>query len=337
VRRHPLAQMLVIGVLASVIGVILALLIDWFPVAASEQAKEIDTLYDVLLVVSVPVFVLVMTVVLYCVWNFRMRRGQEDQDGPPIHGHTGLEIIWTVIPAVLIFGLIAYAYVVLVDIEESKAGEEVTINVTGQQFAWTFEYPAVQGPDKKPLKTPQLYLEEGVPVVFKIRSRDVIHDFWVPAFRMKIDAVPGITTEYRVTPNRLGEYDIVCAELCGLGHSVMRSTAHVLSPGRYNGWRLRMRKPPTTAGGGDDPKQIFTQNCASCHTLADAGSSGTIGPDLDDVLKGMDEAKILESIVEPDAEIASGYSPGVMPGNFGQTLNEQQQKALVDYLAKVTQ
>ena len=103
--RAQVRQMLLIGAVASVLGIALALLIDWFPVPASEQAGPIDTLWDVLLIASVPVFVLVETIVLYCAIKFRMRPGEELKDGPPIHGNTKLEIIWTAIPAILLVGL----------------------------------------------------------------------------------------------------------------------------------------------------------------------------------------------------------------------------------------
>ncbi len=235
--KHPVAAMLVIGVVASALGVGLALLIDWFPVAASSQADPIDTLWDVCIALSVPIFVLVMVVVLYSVWAFRMRPGEEDLDGPPIHGNTKLEIIWTTIPALLIFGLIAYSYVVLVDIEEKPANEMV-VEVIGQQFAWQFIYPAKDG---KPVVSDRLYLPAGKSVQFRMKSRDVIHDFWVPAFRVKLDLVPGLETKYRVKPIRAGTYDIVCAELCGLGHSTMRQTAYVLPEPAFNRWMLRQR------------------------------------------------------------------------------------------------
>src|SRR5881392_3991205 len=131
--------MLIIGAIASVIGIAVALSINWFPVQGSSQAKKIDDLYDVFLIASVPVFVLVEVVVLYCVWKFRMRRGEEQKDGPPIHGNTLLEIIWTAIPALLIFGLCGYAYSVLTYIEH-KPQREMVFDVTGQQFAWSYKY-----------------------------------------------------------------------------------------------------------------------------------------------------------------------------------------------------
>src|SRR5262245_1253427 len=207
--------MLVIGAIASAIGIALALWIDWFPADAATQGTPIDTLYDVLMIVSVPVFVLVTTIILYSVWAFRMRPGQEHEDGPPIHGNTRLEVIWTAVPAIMLVSLCSYAYAVLTDIEEKQANELV-VNVQAVQFAWSFRYPQADG---RPVTSNQLYLPEDRPVVFNIRSRDVIHDFWVPAFRVKVDAVPGITTHIRVTPTRTGSYPVVCAELCGLGHA----------------------------------------------------------------------------------------------------------------------
>ena len=120
--RGHLGRMLVIGAVASARGIGLGLLIDWFPTQASDVAGPIDRLWDVLLIVSVPIFVLVMTVVLYSVWRFRMRPGEELEDGPPIHGNTRLEVIWTAIPAIILVCLCSYAYVVLRDIDTAAAG-----------------------------------------------------------------------------------------------------------------------------------------------------------------------------------------------------------------------
>jgi cytochrome c oxidase subunit 2 len=226
--------LIVIGLIASALGIALGVLIDWFPVQASTQADPIDTLWDVLVIASVPIFVLVQTVVLYAVYKWRVRPGEEELDGPPIHGNTRLEIIWTALPAILLVTLVGYAYVVLTDIEEAKA-ESMTVRVVGEQFAWSYFYPSPEGGGKE-VEADQLYLPAGKQVKFDIQSKDVIHDFWVPAFRMKVDAVPGITTTYRADPNRRGNYPVVCAELCGLGHSTMRSTVRVLDSAEFDRW-----------------------------------------------------------------------------------------------------
>ena len=227
-------QLIVIGLIASVIGIALGLLIDWFPVQASGEAKDIDTLWDVLIIASVPVFVLTQTVVLYSVWKFRMKPGEELMDGPPIHGNTRLEIIWTAIPAILLVGLCSYAYVVLHDIEDAAADATMNVRVVGEQFTWTFGYPGEGG--GKEVISNELYLPVDTEVKFTVQSKDVIHDFWVPAFREKIDAVPGIDTTYSVETIREGDYAVVCAELCGLGHSAMRQTAHVVPKAEFDSW-----------------------------------------------------------------------------------------------------
>jgi len=337
-QRIPIVQIVVVGLVASAIGIAVGLTIDWFPTAASTQAGPIDHLYDVLIVCSVPIFVAVSMVVLFSVWKFRMRPGEEQLDGPPIHGNTRLEVVWTAIPAIILVGLCSYAWVVLNQIEKPQAGE-MRVNVTGQQFAWSFEYPQAGG---KPIRSNQLYLPNNRPVRFSVRALDVIHDFWVPAFRMKVDAVPGIDTKYRVTPSRLGTYPVVCAELCGLGHSVMRSSATVMTPAAFKTWLAGKKAPPAAPGGaGPDGKKLFTDGngtstaCAACHTLADAGSSATVGPVLDKALAGKPPAFTKTSILQPSARIAPGFQDGIMPKNYGDTLSPAEVDALVAYLAKV--
>jgi cytochrome c oxidase subunit 2 len=337
-------QMVGVGVIASALGIAAGLLINWFPVSATKEAKSIDTLWDVLIIFSVPVFVGVTVVVLFSVLKFRMRPGEENLDGPPIHGNTRLEVIWTTIPAIVLVGLCTYAFVVLENVEAADSNP-VKVRVVGEQFAWTFFYT---GADGKEIATAsrQLHVPIDRQVQFTIQSKDVLHDFWVPAFRIKKDAVPGIDVKYSVTPNRIGAYPIVCAELCGLGHAVMRSSAIVQDKADYDKFVAGLGKPAAPAGGAggagapaEDGKTIFTSadgNCKACHTLADAGATGTIGPDLGTVLKGKDAAFIKQSIVQPDAVIADGYQAGIMPPNFGQTLSAAQIDALVKYLSDVT-
>jgi cytochrome c oxidase subunit 2 len=346
-RSHVL-PLVVIGLITSACGIALGLSIHWFPTQASEEGRKIDTLWDVLLIVSVPIFVLVETIVLYSVWKFRMRPGEELKDGPPIHGNTRLEVIWTAIPAIILVALCSYAYVVLHDIETADASE-MQVRVVGEQFTWTFYYPSGGG---KEIASPQLYLPEGKQVKFDVQSKDVLHDFWVPAFRQKIDAVPGITTHFRVKPIKTGTFPVVCAELCGLGHSVMRQDAHVVSAAAFDKW-LAAQKAKAAGGGGGaapaggapaggaapDAKTIFTSSaspaCASCHTLSAAGATGTIGPNLDKFLKGKDAKFIQQSIEDPSAFVEKGFQDGIMPANYKETLKPEEIKALTDYLVKV--
>jgi cytochrome c oxidase subunit 2 len=240
--KHPLARMLLIGLVASVIGIAIALAIDWFPTGATKDSHQIDTLYDVLLIVSVPVFVLVMTVAIYSVVKFRARPG-DMRDGAPIHGNTRLEVVWVAVPTIIVSVLAAYAWIVLNNVE-AKQRNEMHVRVIGQQFAWHFQYLDEQG---KPT-TNTLYLPKDRPVRFDVVTRDVIHSFWVPSFRLKTDTVPGLTTHIRVTPDRYGTFDVVCAELCGLGHSTMRQNVHVVTQQAFAAW-LAKQKPGASGGG----------------------------------------------------------------------------------------
>ncbi|MCW2957888.1 MAG: coxB [Solirubrobacterales bacterium] len=353
--RRTIVQMVVVGLIASIIGILWGLYIDWFPVQGSTQAKKIDELWDLMLLFAVPVFVLVVVVVLFAVKEFRQRPGEELLDGPNIHGSTRLEIIWTTIPAVIIFILIGYSAVVLSDIEEApaKGAQELRVDVYGEQFAWTFKY---KGADGKDVNTTRRYLPVNQSVKFDVHSKDVIHDFWIPAMRMKIDAVPGVTTSYRIKPIREGAFPIVCAELCGLGHAVMRKTAYIMPPAKFTAW-LKSKSAPAAAPaatggstGGEAPataaidgKKLFVDGngesiaCGSCHQLADAGTpAGGIGPELDKVLPGQTPEMIKTSIVKPQAEIAKGFPANVMPPNYEQTLKPEEVDALVQYLVKST-
>jgi cytochrome c oxidase subunit 2 len=240
--------MLVVGVVSIAILIPLALIVPWFPDKGSTQAGNIHTLYDVLLIASVPIFVVVLTTVGFSIWRFRMRPGQEKLDGPPIHGNTRLEIIWTIVPAAILLGLCSYAYAVLRSDENTKKGE-MTVNVTERQFAFEFGYPQAGG---KTVVSPVLYLPKGRPVLFKLTSLDVIHSFFVPEFSEKLDAVPGITTDLRVTPNKVGNYPAECTELCGAGHSLMRAAVHVVPESKFNSWLASQQgkqTPPIGSAG----------------------------------------------------------------------------------------
>src|SRR5947199_3902777 len=169
--------MIGIGVVAAVVGTFLALQINWFPPQAAKSAHRIDTLYDWLLVASVPMFVLVMSVAIYSVVRFRVRPGYDPGDGAPIHGHTRLEIVWVTIPFLIVTALAVYAAVVLAQIEK-KQPNELQVTATGQQFTWHFTY---NGVGNKPVTSDVLYLPDNRPVYVAVNSRDVLHSFWVPA------------------------------------------------------------------------------------------------------------------------------------------------------------
>lgn len=221
--------MLVLTVLGTAVGTAVVLTVPWLPEDASKQAGDIFDLYNVLAAVSCFVFSLVTSILLVSVLNFRKRHA-EDRDGPPIHGDTRLEIAWTAIPAVIVAAIAVASALILADLGESSANDRV-VKVTGQQFAWSFDYPSegVKGAG-------ELHLVKDQPYVFQMNSKDVIHSFWVPDFGMKKDAVPGMTTRVHVTPTKNGTFPLVCSELCGLGHSTMRARVVVEDQASFGRW-----------------------------------------------------------------------------------------------------
>jgi cytochrome c oxidase subunit 2 len=248
-RRHqrrlaelaPFIQVIALTMAITAVGTVVVLNVPWLPEEASSQAGEMDTLYDALAVASVFIFALVASILLVSVVRFR-RRFEDEADGEPIHGHTGLEVVWTAIPAIIVTGAAIYSGVVLADIEKPKPRTEV-IGVTAQQFAWTFDYAS------RGIKNAgELHLVKDHNYQFKIKAKDVIHSFWVPEFRLKKDAVPGMTTQVRIKPTRAGTYSVVCAELCGLGHPTMRATVKVEDQGSFDRWAAQQKKAPGGAG-----------------------------------------------------------------------------------------
>ena len=313
--------------ITSACGIALGLCIDWFPTQASTQAKKIDTLWDVLLIVSVPVFVLVETVVLYSVWKFRMRPGEELKDGPPIHGNTRLEVIWTAIPAIMLVALCTYAYVVLHDIEKA-AGRTRCASASSASSSRGPSTTAARAARRSPRT--QLYLPEGqageVHGPVQGRPARLLGPGLPHEDRRRARASRPTTASRRPRPARSRSSAPSCA---GSGTPSMRQTAHVVTPAAFDKWlaeagqrrpaggrRRRRRRRRRSAGRQDDLHQAASRACGACHTLADAGTTGTTGPDLDKVLKGKDATFIQQSIEDPNAEIAKRLPGGIMPPNY---------------------
>jgi cytochrome c oxidase subunit 2 len=328
VRRGSLFQLIVIGVLIGGVVSAVALLIPWLPPSASVERGRIDVVFWIATGICIAIFAVVFAVTIFSFIKFRARP-DDDSDGPPIHGHTGLEIAWTAVPTVLVV-VIAVASAVALAKNDSIPADHMTVNVTAQQFAWSFTYPGGGNVTSTELRLPLNRSTE-----LELRALDVIHSFWVPEFGQKQDAVPGITTHLKITPNKLGTFPVICTELCGLGHAVMRSRAIVMEPAAFQKWLARAKKGISGPGAG---LAVFNNNgCGSCHTFKPANATGKVGPDLDDLKASADKAGkpeeefVRESIVDPDAYIAPGYPPNVMPKTFG-TLPKSQLDALVQYL-----
>ena len=228
-RRGSIVQLILFAIVASAAGLTLALVPGWLPEPASKEADRIDFVFWFVTGICIFIFAIVASVSAYAVFKFR-RKPDDDTDGPPIHGHTGLEIVWTAIPTVLVTAIAIVSAVVLAK-NDAAGANPLRVDVIAQQFAWTYSYP--QYGNKK---SAVLRLPVHRSVVLRMTSKDVIHSFWVPEFRQKQDLVPGIHPTLHVTPTRIGTYPVICTELCGLGHALMRSRTVVMAPDAFRKW-----------------------------------------------------------------------------------------------------
>ncbi len=337
-RRGAIVQLVVLAALISAAVTAIAVFIPWLPVQASEQRERIDFVFWFTTAICIFIFAVVASVSVYAGVKFRAKP-DDDSDGKPTHGHTRLEIIWTVVPLVLVIAISVVSAVALAQ-NERLPSNHLKVDVTAQQFAWSFSYPG-----RGDLSTGELHLPVDVPVEFRFEARDVLHSFWVPQFGQKQDAVPVAERKNRtrlvVTPTRVGTYPIICTELCGLGHALMRANVVVERPAAFRRW---MRERRGAQGGGGTARlagrAVYEQNgCGGCHVFGPAGSAGRVGPSLDRLEaearranRGSLAAFTRESIVNVGAYIEPGYQ-NVMPNTFGQ-LPKDQLDALVDYLVQ---
>jgi len=223
-RRHALTVGIVWAVL-TLVGIILVLAFPLFPPPASREGELIDHAFLVLLVVSVPVFVLVQVLLVYSALRFR---AQDDRDGPPISGWPALSGAWVAVTLVMVLGLAAFGWLGMNELH-SHQHADVTVRVIGSQFAFRFDYGGGVG-------SAQLRLPKDRLVRLELESRDVLHSFWVPALRVKQDLVPGRVIALTVTPTEVGRWNLLCAELCGVGHTVMRAPVEVMDQAAFDIW-----------------------------------------------------------------------------------------------------
>jgi cytochrome c oxidase subunit II len=351
-RRGSIVALLGLALIAGGVTTAVALWPTWLPEDASREAGRIAFTFWFVIAICIFIFAIVAAVLIYAVLRFRVRE-DDFEDGPPIHGHTGLEITWTIIPFLLVTSIAVVSAIVL-SRNDAQAQDTLRIDVTAQQFAFTFSYP-----DAKNVTSPVLMLPKDRSVELYMRSLDVIHSVFVPEFSQKEDVVPGLVTQLHITPTRLGTFPLECTELCGLGHSLMRTQAVVLEPAAFDKWLAQQEKtaapaPPTTTSTTSTSTtpisssaaglMVFNQNgCSVCHTLTAAKATGTIGPDLDKLVAYAKQAKqplesfVHESIVNPNAYIQPGFQKDLMPQTFGQSLTKEQLDHLVAFLVQSAQ
>jgi cytochrome c oxidase subunit II len=302
------------------------------PFQAAEQAKPIDWLFNLQFKLMAVMFGLIGGLLLYSVVFFRRKKG-DTTDGPHVTGNTLLEIVWTAIPLAIVIGLALLGASNLSQTQRIDP-RALEVKVTGSQWAWKFEYPAYG------LVTNELILPVNQQVLFKLNATDVIHSFWVPEWRVKQDAVPGKEESLRVTPNETGEYQLVCAEICGAQHANMVSKVKVVSQDEFKAWVAQQMTGAVAADPAARGEQaIKTNGCIACHSQ---DGSKLVGPSFkgaygreetleDGSMITVDDAYILESIRQPTKLVVQGF-PAVMQPYGPDVISDETVADIIEYI-----
>jgi len=304
---------------------------NWVPEVASNLASKVDAVIWFITVISLVFFILISIFLVY--FAIRYRRRQENEETPYITGSHVLETIWTIIPSILLIVIFVYGFVVYKDMR-TPPEDSLEVTVIGRQWLWQFKY----NNGKTTLN--ELYIPEGRPIKLVMTSEDVLHSFFVPAFRVKQDLVGGMYTYLWFTPTKTGTYELYCTEYCGTGHSAMLGKVVVMSPEEYEKWEKGEEEkavaslPPAELG-----KQLYTQRgCNACHSI---DGSSLVGPTWkglyghevvmqDGTKVTADENYIREAILEPQAKMVKGFGP-VMP-SFKGVISDDEITNLIAYI-----
>lgn len=329
----------------------------FLPKQASSIAPDVDWMMWYINIISIFFTVLIFAMTAYFAWRYRASRSPVSE--PPGHNNV-LEVVWSVIPALLLLIMFAFGFKTYMNMSvEPKAG--VTIKAVGSMWKWNFIYTDPESGKSFPYD--KLILPEGVPVQFILQSNDVIHSLFIPTMRMKKDVVPGRYNRMWVLPTRVSEvnplkftdkseedaawkqaYDVYCAEYCGTFHSEMLTKAVVLKQDEYE---EALRKVSNPFGQGvsltELGKELYTSSgCAACHSIDGSAGIGPTWKDLyghqvkfvDGSTKVADDAYIHQSILEPAALVVEGYGP-VMPSYQGQ-IDDQRINAIIEYMKSIS-
>lgn len=297
-----------------------------FPTAASTTAAQTDRIYYVLLGFSLFVVALVFLPMTYCL--FKYRRGKIADRRLPGWSTLKIEVTWTVIPVFIGMGLFAWGAEVYFN-EEVPPADTLEINVIGKQWMWKVQH------QEGNREINELHLPLNRAVKLTLASEDVIHSFFVPAFRIKQDVVPGRFTTEWFQPTRLGQYHLYCSEYCGADHSKMEGTVYVLTPAEYQAWLARGQPRNTLAQSGE---KLFRElGCSGCHVNSQAvhapaleGLYGKLVPLADGRFLRADDKYIRDCILTPTAQVVAGYQP-LMP-TFQGRISEDQLLEIIAYI-----
>ena len=300
--------------------------LPFFPPQGSTHAASVDALY--LFFIAVTAFFSVLIAVLVVFFAVRYRRRAATEVGAPIHGSLVLELTWTFIPLAIAMVMFVWGASLYFQITTAPSNA-MEIYVVGKRWMWKAQHVTGQR------EINELHVPVGQPVKLIIGSEDVLHSYWVPAFRLKMDAVPGRTTTMWFEASKAGTYQLFCAEYCGMSHSRMVGQVTAMEPAAFQTWLAGGKVTGTMADLG---AKVFTDlGCATCHmdTAQGRGPSlrGVFGHEVT-LANGQkaiaDEAYIRESILTPTAKMVTGYPP-LMP-TFQGVVSEEQLAQLIAYI-----
>jgi cytochrome c oxidase subunit 2 len=297
-----------------------------FPVQASNFAGDVDTLFSFILMTTLFFAVLVTVLIIFAAFKFR--RQSANEVGDDVHGNNMLEVGWTLIPTIIAIGIFAWGAAIYVNYRIAPK-DTLDIYVVGKQWMWKLQQPN----GRKEINELHIPVNRNVKLI--LGSEDVIHDFYVPAFRVKMDVVPGRYNTMWFRPIKTGRYHFFCSQYCGTNHAVMGGWVTVMDPAEYAAWLSGESGDVNPAAAGE---RLFTQfACNTCHLADGTGRapslSGVFGGTVllaDGTTVVADEAYIRESILQPKAKIVAGYQP-VMP-TFQGLITEEQILNLTAYI-----
>jgi cytochrome c oxidase subunit 2 len=307
----------------------------WLPVQGSTVAPDVDSLFHFITGISLFFFVLIIGLIVWFLIQYRRRPGVEPQDSP--HHNTVLELSWSILPSLLLVVMFYRGFTGYMDMRTPPDGA-MEIMVNAKKWSWLFTYPNGWG-------EPELHVPRDVPVTLVMTSEDVIHSLFIPAFRVKMDVVPGRYTKLWFNATEVGEFTLFCTEYCGTKHSDMLAKVVVHdSVAEYQQWLEKASDPYTQEDGKPRPlaevgAMFFNKRgCVQCHSIDGSvktgptfkGTFGTTQKLTDGTDVVIDENYVRESILNPMAKVCRGFRP-VMPTFQGQ-LKDQDIGAIIAYL-----
>jgi cytochrome c oxidase subunit 2 len=303
----------------------------FFPQQASAQAGEVDAIYFFMIAITAFFSILIAALVVF--FAIRYRRRHRDEVGHAIHGSLALELMWTIIPFFIVMVIFAWGAKVFFDLYRPPAGA-MEIYVTGKQWMWKVQHMDGQR------EINELHVPIGRPVKLIMGSEDVIHSYYIPAFRVKADVIPGRYNVLWFTATKAGTYHLFCAEYCGTKHSGMIGSVVAMEPQDFQAWLAggRASESPVAAG-----EKLFSDlACNTCHRTDSQGRgpmlTGLYGKPVelqDGRTVVADEAYLRESITNPQAKIVAGFQP-LMP-TFQGLVSEEQLLQLIAYVRSLSQ